>query len=185
MLTLKCLLLLMPFSRSSRIKENITWTLWALDHHCQGHVVRLETPIVTCGSILGAYMKKQQRAEAWGCDKTWQSFCNILDQHKPYYMVDEVLGWGPLSPIAENFPLLSLAVFFWCSCMALVYLTWVLSWTALPELCWLRALSLSCRSWCGAVTFLLVLEVTSFQPSLSWESLLLTLTGTDCLTLLQ
>lgn len=57
-------LLLMPFPLSGRIKKNITWTLWALDCHCQGCVVKLETPLVTPASILSAYMKKQQEVEA-------------------------------------------------------------------------------------------------------------------------
>lgn len=73
---------------------------------------------ITTGSIIGVYVEEQQSVVAWGPDRPWQSFHNILDPS--HWQAANLHGWqfrsadGSLhSPQQGISLLLSLAAFSW------------------------------------------------------------------------
>lgn len=129
-------------------------------------------------SIIGAHTDEQQDLIVQGLDKSQQSLHSTLDP-SPWQATNlpeqqvKVSRWEPLPPAGGSLPLLLVAASFWCYCLVQAQLALMLCWTEVPSLSFtIRVLNLfcSCRSMGRAGAFLLITEVTSFQPLPSWES---------------
>lgn len=108
-------------------------------------------------------------------DKHWWSLqCPIPKSPSSHQTDRPVSRWEHPSSTAGSCPLLPPTASWWCCCGVQPQLTLVRHWTQIPAL-WALDLFSSCRSVGGIGAVLLVPDVMSFQPLLSFPNP----TGTD------